>query len=134
MADTQTLTAPQTFEQKLMARIRESIGELMSEEDLKKILDRGVEEALFSRKPELDQYQRVIRTNPSFVENAVKELLAEKMKDAVDKWCITNSQILTEAIEQAVKVGIGKCMLDALDYKMQGLLMNLRGEIEERLR
>jgi hypothetical protein len=36
----------ETFEGKLKTRIRESIGDLLSDDDLKKIIDRGLEEFL----------------------------------------------------------------------------------------
>jgi hypothetical protein len=128
-----TITTQATFEQKLLDRIRASIGELVSDEDLKKILERGVEAALFKGAEKKDYYGRTETVYPSFVEKAVSELLGAKMQAAVDGWIRDNQERFLSAVDEAVKLGVGRCLLSALDSRMNDLMYNLRSEMATRV-
>ncbi len=54
-----SIVAQQSFEEKVMGRIRESIGELMSDEDLKRIVEKGIDRALFERHEIGDSWKAV---------------------------------------------------------------------------
>lgn len=122
------LAIPQTFEQKMMERIRESIGELMTEDDLKRIVERGVEQALFTRKEYGQAYDR--RIEPSLVEKAVEKFLAQKMEAAVNRWIADNQDHLKSAVDAAVKAGVGGCLLSALDHKFSFVFQDVVNQLQ----
>lgn len=131
MAEELTKTA--SFQDRLMARIKDSIGELMTDEELKKIMERGVEEALFKPKVQYDNYNREIKREEPFVEKAVKAFLSEKMDKVVREYLAANTQLFMDSIDKAVRDGIGKCMLEALDNRVNSALYRLRADIEDRI-
>lgn len=131
---TEELTKPQNFQERLMARIKESIGELITDEELKKIIESGVNQAFFASKPQLDNWGRTVKEGESFIQRVVRELLDERMKKAVNDWCAENNDKLVGAVDEAIKLGVGKCMLMAIDNRMQSALVQLRCDIENNLR
>ena len=112
-----------------MDRMRDSIGELMSDEDLKKIVERGVEAAIFTGKEYGDSWNR--KKDPSLIEKAVTELLSMRMKEAVDIWVKENPEKLEKAVADAIALGAGGCMMEAMNQKFQGAMMNLQHQIFE---
>lgn len=119
-----------SFEENLMDRIRDSIGELMPDEKLKEILERGVEEALFKGKRIQKQYgEDEFKT--CLVEEMVEELLLGKMKEAVNQWLKDNPEKIEEAIKNAIENGAGQCMVQALDRRFEPAFMQLSNKLQE---
>ena len=126
----------QTFEERLMGRIKDSIGELMTEEDLKKIVERGIEEALFKpRVSRSDGYGRV-ETKPSMVQEIVERFLTAHVRDAVDKWLADNQDKVLPMIEKVLQAGIGSALIAALnskfDWQLQQFSDGLRDSLGQR--
>lgn len=112
------LSTSSSFQQKMMDRIRESIGELMTDEELKKIVDRGMEEALFKPRCYRSSYGSA-NEECSLVDKAIKDELHTQMNAAVQTWISENQQMLIDAVQKAAKEGAGKCILSALDYRFE---------------
>ena len=113
-----------------MARIRESIGDLMTDEDLKKILEKGVEKALFTSSVRGDSWRQ--ETVPCLVDRVVSKHLNSRMAEAVDTWITDNPDKLQRAVENAIKAGVAKCLMDTLDGKFyclfEGLVANMKSQ------
>ena len=112
------LAEQQSFQQKMMDRIRESIGELMTDDELKQIVDRGMEEALFKPRCFRTSYGSA-NEECSLVDKVIKEELHSQMSATVHTWMSENQQVLIDAVQKAAKEGAGKCILSALDYRFE---------------
>ncbi len=120
-----TELAPQkTFEEKMMDRIRDSIGELMSQEDLKRIIEKGVEKALFEPRQKPRNYGGY-ESGPSLVDDAVTKYLESQMRTAVDKWIADNPDKLQKAIDNAVMAGVAGCVQNTMDLKFNWIFTSL---------
>ncbi len=111
-----TLAVPMSFEDKLKGRIRDSIGELMSDEDLKRVIERGIDDALFKPRLTPSGYGGH-NTKPSLVEEAINTHFQAKVREALDDWIKANPEKLQEALDKAVKLGIAGCIDYALEQK-----------------
>ena len=99
----------QSLEERITARLHEQIGDLITEDDLKAMVARGVEAALFSPR-------NVVATSgyragyqeqrPSVVEEQVTRLLTEKMDTAVNAWLTANPEKVEAAIVAVVFVAL----------------------------
>lgn len=127
---------PKTFEERMMDKIRDSIGDLMTAEDLKKIVERGVEEALFKRdiNPQKTHWNSVPERLPSLVDKMVEQFLKEAMATAVNKWMEENKEKLAGAVDNAIKIGAGNCMIDALDARVAGTFHAFGQMVREQLK
>ena len=84
------ITTPVSFEDKMMARIKESMGDLMTDDQLRGILEKGVEKAFFERPFRIDAYGRKTDHEPALAEKAVKAYLDERMQATVKEWIAAN--------------------------------------------
>lgn len=113
-----------------MDRIRASIGELMTDEDLKKIIERGVETALFTEKASGSGWDR--KVEPSFVEKAVRELLSQRMTAAVDAWVSANPDRLQAAVNDAIKTGVTGCVMQVMDARFYGMFASMQEQMRSQ--
>lgn len=114
-----------TLEQRITARLHESIGDLVTEDDLKAMVARGIENALFSPRnvvtnrgygaPYQDQ-------RPSVIEENVTLLLKEKMDVAVGVWLTEHPEQIEAALVRAFQDGAANAMLQSLDRRMEGVV------------
>lgn len=132
MSQDSTAVAPnKSFEERMMDRIRESIGDLMTDEDLRKIVERGVEKALFFRAPKPKSYHYdKDEFEPSFVDRMVKQLLQDRMDHAIREWMNANSDRVETIIKQALGDGIITCLVHRLNERFATAELDLL----ERLR
>ena len=79
----------QTFEQKMKTRIRESIGDMLSDEDLEKMVERSLEEVFFNERknPNGGFHAKPL---PPLLHEIVKELLEPEVQKAVVKYIKKN--------------------------------------------
>lgn len=113
-----------TFEEALLQRIQSAIGELMPEEDLKRIVHAGVEKALFEPRITTNNYGNKT-TEPSLVDKAVTTFLGDQMSVAVAEWIKQNPAALQAAVDKAIKDGAASCVMQSLDQRFSWIFSSL---------
>lgn len=123
----------QSFEEKMMARIRDGIADLITDADLKKIIERGIEEALFKPRvtPGYHSWDPAHST-PSIVEKAVKEFMLGRVQQAVDKWLADNPSAIKDTIEKMMRAGITDCIVSTLDTRFNWLFQSLLEQAKQQ--
>lgn len=115
------MTTVLSLEQKVTERVHQSIGDLITEQDLKAVVERGIEKALFQVRTVPDTGYRGWKEVPSLVDTIVENLLRAKMEEAVRQWLEENPVQIQLAIERAMKAGVAQALLDALDCRFQNI-------------
>ena len=131
------IAIPASFEQKMKDRIKESIGELITDEELSALVLKGIDEAFFKpTKIPKPGWGNDIIDGPSLMTTILTDLLTEQVKVAADKWIVENQEMLTDMLEGVVQDGIGKAALGALDgYFKQHLFdfqMNIQNQLQQQ--
>lgn len=132
---TTPLVPTKTLEERITSRLHESIGDLITDEDLKGMVSRGIETALFQgRKVEKRDTWGHSSTwdRPSVVDEQVALLLSTKMQDAVNQWLKDNPEKIQAAIDVVLKAGVGDSLLRALDNRFSGMFNAGVGELQNR--
>ena len=111
------LTTQSTFEERMKSRIRESIGELMTDEELGKIVSRCTEEVFF--KPIKVNGTYSDRFKPPAVHQIIEELLAEKVKQVVAQYIKANEEKLMVEVNKVITAGIGNAVLSAIQQRFE---------------
>lgn len=130
--------APKTFEERLKERLKESVADLMTDEDLKKLVDRGMVDIFFAERPnpEYTSYgygHKEPQFLPSHFKVMLKELMEEKMTEAVKAWLIENQDKVMAAVDETIRLGAGQAMLAAIDFNMKSSLEMLRVNVQTML-
>lgn len=122
MTQENQITTPMSFQDRLKERIRESIGELLTDEDLDNLIRRGIDEVFFQeRRVQQDHYPHRIQTYPPLIHEIVQDLLSSQMKAAVERWLQDHEAEVKAAIETVIRDGAGNAMIHSLDNRLQGL-------------
>ena len=128
------ITTPKTFEEKMKARIKDSIGDLISDEDLGKMVTRSVEEVFFApSKVKVNNWSSEIKDGPSFMHKLMTELLTEQVKKEIQVWIDAHPNEIKELIDGIVKAGLGMAMLNAIDMKFQNQLFQFQNNINQMI-
>ena len=122
-----------SFEEKLKGRIRDSIGELLSDEDLTNIVRRGIEGVFFTERRVPDKHGYGPKTIPPLIHQIVKEVLSDRMEAAVEAWLVGHADEVSKAIDVAVVQGAGKAMLRQMDFAFGSDMEGYGESLSQRL-
>ena len=128
------LTKADTFQQRMFERIRESMGELLSEGDLKELLEKAIEKSFFEERiVQSSSYYSGNQKKPSLFQELVTEQIQPMMEKAITAWLQDNSEQVTSTIDAVLKDGLLSALSKAIEQKMQIPVLNLRTEISNKL-
>lgn len=123
------IATSKTFQDKMFERIRDSIGDLMPDEDLKKIVASGIEKAFFeNRIVAYGSYGGTQTKEPVLVE-MIRDLMREKIRLAVDSWMRDNPDKVKEAIEKVIQQGVFGCVMNQIQDWSMGPMSDLRSAL-----
>lgn len=131
VADT-TLATTQSFQEKMYERIRDSIGELMSEEDLKKLTAAAIERAFFEPRVTETGYGHVTKTESRFVE-MVEKLMRSRVEQAVSAWIETHPDEIKERLDETIGRGMVGLVVAYLESKVAGPLSEFAQQLQSQL-
>ena len=130
---TNQIASTQTFEERMTARIKESIGDLITDEELGKIVNRGLEEVFFKEKHEQDSWGRP-ETQPALIHKIVKDCMLEKVNNAVSQWINSHPDEVREIVSKSINDGLGQLLIGAVSSHFSNAMMMFQQEITNRLR
>lgn len=125
------LTTTADFQTRMFERIREQMGDLLSEEDLRKLVEKAVEKAFFEERIERQTYGRDIVHPAAFLE-LVKVEAKPMVQAAVDKWMRDNADEMGERIDQIIRDGIAGVIADHINIAFSMPLHALRSELQSK--
>jgi hypothetical protein len=114
------ITTPQTLQERVGARIREQIGDLLTDDDLKKLVDTALAEAFFKRRTRLGDYGRVLEDKDALLVETVRELLKPAVDKAAAAWVAANTATVQGHIDDAIGRGLIGFMQQWFDQRMSG--------------
>lgn len=132
---TDALALSKPLHERIYERIRDSIGDLMSDEDLKILVDKATEKAFFEpvRTTESSGYHSRDITKPPVLVEKVAELLDAPIKAAVEKYLAENQEKVAEIIATQLEGKFSQVVMRSLDEKMYTPMENLKNELRSKL-
>jgi hypothetical protein len=118
-----------TFQERMFERIREQMGDLMTDDDLKKIVETAMQKAFFEERITFDSYNRSTTAPPVFVE-LIRKQLEEQVAGAVRDWLRANHDEVVKQIDAAIAKGmfglVRQHMEQAIQHPLWDFAQNLR--------
>lgn len=130
---TEAIALSQPLHERVYERIRDSIGDLMTDEDLKILVDKATEKAFFekpinpNKKDRWDHHPEFL--DPPFV-TMIHDLLKDDVKKGIATWIKEHPDEITAIINERIDAGIVQMVMRAFDSKLAALFM----DFENRLR
>lgn len=94
----------QDFQTRMFERIRGQLGDMMTDDDLKRIVEAAVQKSFFEGRIERRQYGNDVHHPPLFVELVAKEVRPAVERAAAD-WVEANKEQVIAAIKGAISEG-----------------------------
>lgn len=130
---TTAIDKPKTLQERVGDRIRDQIGDLMTDEDLKLLVDKALHEAFFTERVDRDSYGSVRGTKPAPVVELVRELLKARVDAACSTWLAEHKDKLGQHIDDAVGKGFLAFFQGWLDMRVQGHLGTFFNNVKQSL-
>jgi hypothetical protein len=123
-----------SFEERMKERIKEGIGDLLSDEEVKKLIDRGMEEVFF--KPQSSPDPRGYGNNkikPCLLHEIVKESLQPMVEACVKDYISEHKDEVNLAITTELSKGVGTCMVQAMNNIFMGTMFDFKNQIIQQI-
>jgi hypothetical protein len=126
------VTTPQSFEDRVYQKMRENIGELMTDEEMKKLLETAITKMFFTEK-RIDRrgygYSGDITVEPPEIYNLVRELVEPKLRAALREYLNEHSAEVQKAIDTALAGGLTQALATALNRMMSEPFLALQSQL-----
>jgi hypothetical protein len=102
----------QSFEDRFMDKLREAMGAMMTEDELRKLIERGVEKFLFEprRIPDNRGYGGTVE-KPPLLQELLEKHLHDRMSAACAAYLKEDSAAVKALIEQTLQEGLAAAMV-----------------------
>ncbi len=126
MSEGTEIAVKMSFEEKLKERMKEQIGELLSDDDLKKIVEKGIQTIFFDR-PIVghEQYSgKPIYSGTPLAEELVNKYIKERVEVALQQWATEHPDAIKDILEKQIGA-------NALDFVQHGIASLLSSPFEQ---
>lgn len=131
---TTAVSTTQDFQERLYEKIRADIGSLMTDEDVKKLLEAAMERTFFTPTTKQDGYRTY--EGPPRIVDMMKELMAPTLHKALSQWMEEHPEIVKQQLEKALAGGMANAIIDAFNSRLSssfGMLQaNLMNALQQR--
>jgi len=125
------ITKTKSLQEKLSDKIKESLGDLITDEDLKPLVEQSIESLLMK--------ERVIDGSPSYnktvkpplLQSLMEPAITEKVKERVDIWFSENTEKMSEVIDGVIEKGLMRMMINHMDNKLSQPLYEFQNKLQE---
>ena len=130
------LVENKSFESKLKDKIRDSIGDLITNEDLSRLVHRSVEEIFFE--PRKNKNREHWQSNqveflPPLLHDIVKQLLQPMVTEVIKEYISTHREEVLKVVETVVTNGVGNAVVTSMNTQFQNQLLTFQLNIQNQL-
>lgn len=133
--DTNVITN-ETFETKLRNKIKDSIGDLISNDDLSKLVHRSLEEVFFTprKNPNRSYYNsNEPDTIAPLLHDIVKETLQPMVTEVIKEYITKNNDEVLKAVKEVVTAGVGNAVVIAMNMQFQNQILTFQTNVQNQL-
>lgn len=121
-----------SLQERVSDRIREQIGELLTDDDLKKLTEAAVKQAFFAPRVLMRDYGRE-ELQPPLIISTVENLLQPAVNAEVAAYLKTHGDEIKKHIDDAVGRGIVTLIQQWLDQRLYGAMVTLGDNIKQQI-
>ena len=121
----------EAFQRRIFDKIKNQLGDLLTEDELRPMVEKAVQQAFFERRTVRGRYGDNETHEPVFV-TLMREHLQTQVRLQVDQWVAANPTVLAGAAEAVVREGIAKAVLGVLEQRIQGPLWTLTQALQQK--
>jgi len=120
-----------TFQERMFERIKDSIGELLSDADLKKLVDAALNKAFFEPRVSKDHWGGPTIKEPLIIEK-VRDLMNPLVGQVLSKWREEHSEEIKKAIDETIAKGVYGLIVQHLESRTASSLWELGEKLKAK--
>lgn len=125
------VSTTQDFQERMFASIRDKMGDLLTDDDLKRIIEAAVQRGFFEDKVVEGSYGSRTRDEAVFVK-LVREEVRAQAEVAIAAWLRENESKVVDAINECIGRGFIKIIADYLDQKASAPLWQFAENLKQQ--
>lgn len=110
------------FKARMMDRVRESIGELLTDDELKKMIDQSMQTIFFTEKDIRGRWGDIRETKPPLMHEIVSKLVEPRVEACIESYIKEHEGDVKRIIEEALDRGLARSVMRAFDRTFLGPL------------
>jgi hypothetical protein len=119
------------FQTKIFERIRDSIGDLMTDDDLKKLVGASVNKVFFEDRKEHRSFGADV-TKPPLIAEQIQELLKGQVTAAIKEWIDAHPDDVKAAIDAAIAKGMFALVQQHFESRVSGPMFELAQRLQQK--
>lgn len=123
------IATTKAFQERVFEKIRADIGNLMTDDELKSLLNAAMQKAFFEPTRRTDSYQRTTDEPPVFV-TLTRGLMQDRVSSAIEKWINEHPEEVNKIIREVLAGGIAGAIAMHFEMRFAQPLQQLRHELE----
>ena len=127
------LTPQQNFEERVKDKLRDAIPDLITDDEIQAMVTKSLEDLFFKKRIVPGPGWNNDKEIPPLLHEITAELLGPAVDKAVKEYIESNKEAVNKAIEEAMGLGMGKALMQAVTFYFSGELSNLKYNIDQRL-
>jgi len=125
------LELSKTFEDRMKERVKNDIGELLTDDELTQIIKKHLDGIFLKERFDTSGFHT--KRIPPLLENTVKELMEDNVKIALNEYMEEHKVDVLDMVQKTIKLGIGDALMSAMQYKFSSDLCTLESNIVQSL-
>ena len=121
------------FKTRMMDRVRESIGDLLTDDELKQMIDKSMQAIFFTEKETRSQWGLVTKTEPPLMHEITRKLVAPRVEACVEEYIKEHEDEVKRLIAEALDRGLACSVMRAFDRTFIGPLQDFSMKVAETL-
>lgn len=130
---TTSVQVSQDFQTRLFEKIKTDIGSLMTDNELKKLVESAIERIFFTERVTTDGYGYNKKTQPPELIEVVKAAVEPKVREAVREWIDAHPEEVKKALDQALAGGLAQAVVRAFDHMLSNTMNQMQFNLQESL-
>ena len=136
MSDSNNLPVPaKSFEDRFLDKLKEGMADMMTPEELRKLIERGVDKFLFESRTVKDSgsWSSSYHQVPSLMEELLNAHLAAEMQKACDEYLRAHPEQVKATLDQVFLAGLASALVRALDARCAGMTQGFMEQVLSEL-
>ena len=129
---TTEITTTKSFQEKMFEKIRESMGDLMTEDDLKTLVNSAIQKAFFEPAYEIDRYGNSKLTKDSLFVSLIRKEMETKVTEAIKTWLAEHPEEVTKAIDETIAKGMFGLIQQHIEMVSHAPMERLANDLRSR--
>ena len=126
---TQAVIENKGFQEKLMDKVQESIGDLLTKDDLKAIVEKGIEETFFAPAKEKDRYGSIVIRDYSLMQKVLEKEMKEQVIEQVKQWIKDNPDRIIGVYSSLLERDIQSLLFSSIGDVIKNNLVMMKNQL-----